>query len=201
MKLMNERGSLWINHYELNRDEFCKIKAVLFGKAKVFDALSIDTETVPSVRQFEWNIAGDSYQQLKYLPVSGHIVSPQFTYNVVTDSKSHLIKFHSRFYGQYSERDPQCAIFLEIDDMPDSVKRLRIEVDMKCDKNNRFRQLLRTRVLSKDQRITGFITFHNREIGQNTRMDWIFAVKMFDAEMEIVDEDEEYLRDLYQIFA
>lgn len=78
--------------------------------------------------------------------------------------------------------------------MHDEVKRLRIEVDMKCNKNQPFRQLLRTRVLSKEQRVTGFVTFDRREVDENEKMDWLFAMKILN--VENVDEEEEILRDL-----
>ena len=187
-----------MNHNELDREELSEIKAVLFGDGKVFDALSIDKETIPSVQQFQWIIAGDVYEELRALPVSEYIVSPQFAYDVETGSDRHRIMFHFRFYRQYSVDDPQCAIFLEIDEMSDEVKRLRVEVDMKCDKKKRFRQLLRTRILSQKQRVTGFVTFHHREVDRNEKMDWMFAVKMFSAEK--VDDEEQFLRDLYGSF-
>ena len=119
---------------------------------------------------------------------------------MVAGSDGYRIPFHFRFYGQYSEQDPQCAIFLEIDEIPDEVKRVRVEVDMKCNKKKQFRQLLRTRVLSAEQRVTGFVTFHHRQIDENESMKWIFAMKILDVEEADVDEEEEYLQDLYRIF-
>ena len=194
--MMKEAGTLWINHIELNREEFSEIKAALFEDGKVFDVQSIDKDAIPSVRQFQWNIVGRAYKKLRLLPVSKYIVSPSLVYDVLTGFDRHRITFHFRFYRQYSEEEPQCAIFLEIDEMPDDVKRLRVEIDMKCDKEKRFRQLLRTRVLSKEQRVTGFITFHHREIEANEKMEWLFAVKMFNAEVFEVDEEEEFLMEL-----
>lgn len=197
MRVMKEKGTLWLNHIELDRMEFREIKMVLF---EVFDALSIDKESIPWVPVFPWTIAGVDYEELKALSVSGHIVSPQFVYGVA-GTALHRITFHFKFYGQYSAEDPQCAIFLEIEEIPPEVKRLRIEVDMKCNKRKPFRQLLRTRFSSKEppeDRGKGFVTFHHRELDENSKMEWIFAVKMFNAQE--IDEEEEYLRNLYRNF-
>ena len=194
---MKEKGTLWINHYELDREEFSGIKEILFGEGKVFDALSIDKETIPSVQQFNWIIDGNTYQKLKALSASRYISSPQFVYDAPTGSDRHRITFRFRFYRLYSEANPQCAIYLEIEEMPRGVQRLRIEVDMKCDKKKKFKQLLRTRVLSTKQRVTGFVIFDHREVDENERMEWMFAVKMFNVD---VNEEEAYLRDLYQTF-
>merc|ERR1711879_158309 len=46
MKAMMESGTLWMNHYELDRKEYSSIKAVLFGNRKIFDFLSIDKERI-----------------------------------------------------------------------------------------------------------------------------------------------------------
>ena len=112
------------------------------------------------------------------LPESEYITSPRF----VSAVGGHRISFHFRFYGKYSEEEPQCAVFLEIVEMPDELKRVRIEVDMKCIKQRPFRQLLRTRVLSKGRRVTGFHVFGHEELERNESMEWLFAVKMFMAE-------------------
>ena len=189
-----------MNHDELNRQEFRGIKEILFGDGKVFDTLSIDKKSIPSIRKFQWTFTGGVYGRLRSLPVSKYITSPQLVYSAVVGADHHRILFHFRFYGRYSESDPQCAIFLEIDEIPEEVRRLRVEIDMKCDKKQKFRQLLRTRVLSKEQKVIGFCTFDHRELQRNEKMDWTFAVKMFNVEKEDVDEEEEYLRELYQIF-
>ena len=189
-----------MNHSELDREEFVEIKTALFGDGKVFDALSIDKESIPSVQQFQWIITRVHYNQVIDLPVSEYIVSPQFVYDITTGPKCFLVMFHFRFYARYTVEDPQCAIFLEIDKIPDEVKRLRIGIDMKCDKKRPFRQLLRTHISSGQQRVTGFVTFHHRELELNQKMNWMFAVKMWNAEVVEEAENDEYLRDLYHIF-
>ena len=194
MRVMKEKGTLWMNHHELDREELREIRTILFGTGKVFDALSIAKYSIPTVQQFQWTIADNAYDALMAISVAEYVKSPQFLYYVAAGSDGYRISFHFRFYRQYLVEDPQCAIFLEIDEMPDEVKRLRIEVDMKCNKNQPFRQLLRTRVLSKEQRVTGFVTFDRREVDENEKMDWLFAMKILN--VENVDEEEEILRDL-----
>ena len=150
MRVMKEMGSLWMNENELNKKEFAGIKELLFGGGKIFDALSIDRESIPSVQHFRWNIAGDDYEKLKTLAVSKYILSPQFVYFMKPISNVYRIPFCFRFYGQYSAAESQCAIFLEIDEMLEEVKRLQVEVDMKCIKRQLFRQLLRNRMVNKE---------------------------------------------------
>ena len=203
MKVMKERGTLWMNHNELDREKLNEIKAILFGTDKVFDALSIDKDTIPPVTQFQWTISGGVHDELMALSASRYIVSPQFAYDLTTGSDHHRITFHFRFYRQHSVENPQCAIFLEIDEMPNELKRLRVEVDMKCDKKKRFRQLLGTHVMTKEQRIIGFNTFDHREVERNNKMEWFFAVKILNAEtnkLQPLEDGEEYLKDLYHIF-
>ena len=200
MRAMKERGTLWLNHNELSRMEFGAIKALLFGSDKLFDVLSIEKESIPSVQHFQWTIVGDAYEELTTVPVSEYIVSPEFTYYVETktDTDCRRIFFHFRFYRQYSVENPQCAIFLEITKIPDEVKRLRIEIDMKCNKKRQFRQLLRARVLDKDHQITGFVTFPHQQLDEEEEIEWMFAMKILNT--EAADVDEGYLKDLYQIF-
>ena len=62
MRVMKEKGTLWINHHELDRDELREIRTILFGTGKVFDALSIGKVfdalpiakySIPTVQQFQ----------------------------------------------------------------------------------------------------------------------------------------------------
>merc|ERR550525_1775718 len=201
MKAMMERGTLWMNHQELDRREYSSIKAVLFGNGKLFDVLSIDKEGIPMVLEHQWMITGSDYDELKALTATEYTTSPPFIYEMSSGLDHHRITFHFRFYGQYSVEEPQCAIFLELDDIPNGVKRIRIEIDMKCHKKRNFRHLLRSRILSKEQRTAGYITFDHEEVERNEMMQWVFGVKVFKVDKHVVDEEEEYLRDFIEIFA
>jgi len=197
---MMKRGTLRVNHDELDRKEYSSIKAILFGNNQIFDVLSIDKERIPMVQQYQWMITGSVYEDLKALPIAEYITSPQFVYDVINESDHHQITFHFRFYSRYSVKEPQCAIFLELDDIPDGVKRLRIEIDMKCYKKKDFRHLLRSRDLSAELKTVGFLTFDHDELRKNGMMQWVFGVKVLNVDKVVVDEEEEYLRDLHQIF-
>ena len=197
---MKERGTMWINHDELGREDLRDIKSVLFGPGNVFDALSIDQETIPSVQQFVWIISGTAYAKLRSLSASEYIISRQFVCDVVSELSEYRVAFHFRFYRQYSADERLCAVFVKIDQFPVEVKRLRIEIDMKWDKKKLFKRLLRTRILSQEHKVIGFVTFDHREVGENQKMEWVFAVKMFSVETAEVDEEDEYLQDLYRIF-
>ena len=196
---MSQNGTLWINHQELGKVEFGEIKAALFGDGKLFDFMGIDKESIPSVQQHRWMIEGDEYEELKGLAASEYVVSPSFRYDVKGQC---VISFHFRCYGRYSEDDPQCAIFFEITGMPDDMKRLRVEVDIKCVKNQEFRQLLKTRVLTKEMNYCGFQAFEYEELDKNECIEWVFGVKIFKIEHYAVmdDVEEQYLEDLYQYF-
>merc|ERR1719433_484918 len=65
MKAMMKRGTLWMNHYELDRREYSSIKAILFGNGKLFDVLSIDKERISVVQQYQWMITGSVYKNLE----------------------------------------------------------------------------------------------------------------------------------------
>ena len=62
------------------------------------------------------------------------------------------------------------------------MKQLRIEVDIKCKKNKVYRQLLKTRILTKEKGICGFQTFGHKELDANEGIEWLFGVKIFEAE-------------------
>ena len=49
-------------------------------------------------------------------------------------------------------------------------------------------------MVSKEQRVTGFVTFNVDELFKNEEMEWIFAVKMYNAEVATKEEQEELLR-------
>merc|ERR1719433_1399376 len=82
MKAMMKRGTLWMNHQELDRREYSSIKAVLFGNCKLFDVLSIDKEGIPMVHEYQWMITGSDYDDLKALTATEYITSPPFIYEM-----------------------------------------------------------------------------------------------------------------------
>ena len=115
---------------------------------------------------------------MKTLAVSKYVRSRKFHY--VVDSK-YQIPFHLRFYRQYSEDKPNCAVYFEIDPWPKSIRRVSIEVDFKCCKKPKgtFVQILQEKTLTADERISGFQTFGHEEVESCESMEWIVAVKMY----------------------
>ena len=197
LKLSAQRGTLWINEHELERAEYREIKAALFGDGKLFDALSIDKESIPSVQEYRWRIGGDEYEQLRALSVAEYASSPLFRYDV---NGEYDISFHLRCYGQFTADNPQCAVFVEIDEMPDSLKALRIEVDFKAKMASKeHRQLLKTKMLTKEKRVCGFQMFDSEQLDSNTEIEWVIGVKIFSAEHAENHEEEQYYRDLYRV--
>ena len=207
--MMQQRGGLWINHHELDKKPYSKIKDILFGEGKLFDLLGINKDDIPSVQQYQWTLQGDEYQQVKNMEFSAYKSSPCFVYSV--DSQC-LIPFHLRCYGKYKAHNPQCAIFVEVEEFPENIRKLRIEVDIKCTLSTEeadgkkkglkiHRQLLKTQILSRDRSVCGFQLFDYQQLIGHTSLEWMIGVKILRAEEFEYDEQEEYLKDLYQIFS
>ena len=197
IKMKNQNGALWLNHDDLDKDKYRDIKMALLGEGKLFDLLSIDKEHVPSVQQYRWKIDGAEYETMRSLPVSDYVTSVEHQY--IVDGVG-AISFHFRCYGCYSADNPQCAIFLKFDGIPDNLECLRIEVDIKCVKNKIFRQLLTTRILTKDRNYCGFQAFECAELDENECIEWVFGVKIFKIKQYAVEREleEQYLMDLYK---
>ena len=209
MMVLHQRGSLWLNHRELEKKQYLQIKEALHGDGKLFDLWGINKEDIPSVRPYQWTIEGYEYQELRNLVVSEYAFSPSFVYPLSSDD---LISIRLRCYGQYIEDSPKCAIFIEIEDFPESVEKLRIEADIKCTlyrggvhgkkkKSMEHKQLLKTQILSRSSSVCGFQLFDHEELIDNESLEWMVGVKILRADHFVYDEHEEYLKDLYQILA
>ena len=205
MKVRYNSGSLWVNRHDLNKNELSDIREAIFGKGMLFDNVSIDKSEINEVQQYEWTIDGDEYEKCKGLAVSEKIESPRFVYNVNGDC---IVHFHFNFYGHIDFEGKQyCGIFVEIDEMPVNVKRMKIEIDMKCNEKKKYRQLMRRQVLTQDERVCGFHVFETAELEKNDSLKWIFAVKIFNVKMTNIDdangdeENENEWNDLYKTLA
>merc|ERR1712154_489787 len=113
------------------------------------------------------------------------------------------VSFHFRFYCRYTSDDPRCALFLEIDDIPDTMKVLRAEVDIKCIKKKVYQQLLNAYICTGKSKLFGFQTFPYAELDCNDSFLWRFAVKI-SAErrgLSELDEADQYLFELTQRFS
>ena len=110
------------------------------------------------------------------------------------------ISFHLRCYGQFTADNPQCAVFVEIDEMPDSLNSLRIEVDFKAKMASKeHRQLLKTKMMTKEKRVCGFQMFDSEQLDSNTEIEWVIGVKIFSAEHAAHHKEEQYYKDLYRV--
>ena len=188
MKKQSENDNIWINHHDLDRKENLDIKVALFGEGMLFDRLSIDKSRINAVQQYEWKIEGDEYTKCKELAALDHVQSPSFVYNIASDC---VICFHFNFYARMSFEDEEyCGIFVEIDEMPEDIKRLDIEVDIKCNEKRAYRQLMRDQKLTQKKRVCGFRIFATKVLDSNTYFDWIFGVKIFNLKMTETDDGE-----------
>ena len=180
-----------MNYDDLDRQKNIDIKSTLFGDGMLFDCLSIDKSKINAVQQYEWNIEGDEYQKCKELAVSEYAQSPRFAFIVDGDS-DRCIHFHFNFYGRMTFDDKEyCGIFVEIYEMPEDIKAINIEVDIKCNEKKSYRQLLRDQKLTQKKRICGFRIFPAKALDNNLCFKWIFGVKIFNLKVIEMDGDHE----------
>ena len=175
MRQRLELKTIWLNEVDLAKDENISLKNALLGKGKLLDFMRLSKDQIRYVLHKQWVIEGKEYEELKSKPSSEYISSPHYKYDV--DKKCGIL-FRFRCYGRYSAADPHCAIFLEINHMPQNVKNLRIEVDIKCIKKKEYRQLLRRKAL-RNGKTYGFKCFEHSELEHNSRLQWMFGIKIF----------------------
>lgn len=212
IKVLHQKGTLWLNHYELNKKQYLKVKDALLGEGKLFDLWGINKAGIPCVQHYQWLLEGDEYQELKDLDVLVHVKSPSFVYSVHSEFK---IPFHLRCYAKYTKYSPQCAIFVEIEEFPKNVKKLRIAADIKGTlykggkadgkkmKSKEHIQSLNTQILTPEKKICGFQLFDYQQLTSIDieSLEWMIGVKILRAEHFEYDEAEEHLRDLYHLLS
>lgn len=187
MKSMMESGDLWINRKEIDKPEMSKIRDILFGDEFTDIPGMIALDEVNWVQEYQWWIGCDDYQSMLNLQLSDFIESPIYRYSLDEEND---IAFRFRMYGQHSEDILRCAIYLEMMGMPEQVKRLRIEVDIKCLKMKDFegtvffRHWLKPQIISKVGDTRGFQCFEREEIEGKESLQWVFGVKVFKVEMK-----------------
>ena len=188
MKSQSEMDNIWVNHSDLDRKENVDIKMALFGEGMLLDRLTIDKNRINAVQQFQWRIDGDEYQECKEHGASDYVLSPPFEFDMGSDD---VIHFHFNFYGRMKFEDKEyCGIFVEIDEMPEDIKRFNIEVDIKCNDKKAYRHLIRDQKLTPKKRICGFRIFTTTELDKNEFFEWTFGVKIFKIKMSETEDDE-----------
>ena len=60
---MHRRGTLWLNHHELEKKPYFKIRDALLGEGKLFDSWGINKEDIPAVQQFQRRIERADYEK------------------------------------------------------------------------------------------------------------------------------------------
>ena len=190
MKKQSENDNVWINHYDLDRKQNLDMKNALFGESMLFDRLSIDKGKINKVQQFEWKIDEDKFEKCLELGESECTRSPHFVYNIGSDR---VIRFHFNFYARMSFDDEEhCGIFVEIENMPEDMKRFNIDVDIKCNEKKAYRQLMRDQELTQKKRMCGLRIFKTSTLQSNSSLEWTFGVKIFNLKMIEMDEDHLY---------
>ena len=179
LQMLNASESIWINFNELYQSKYNSVKKALFGRNKLFESLGIDAAKINLVQQFEWVIQREELQNLKDAESGNFILSPSYQY--MFDGRDTIL-FHMICYGKYSEESPNCAIFVKFDVFPKSMKRLRIEIDIKCHKKKEYRRLLKTQSLSPEHPSTGFQAFRFEKLSQNKSIRWVLGMKIFKTE-------------------
>ena len=185
LKTLNDTESIWINYDDLERAKYRPIKAALFEKGQLFDCLGIETARIRPVHEHQWNIVDQECETLKALEAGTHILSPAFQY--VLDSGVTLT-YHFRCYAKYSQASHQCAFFVVFDEFPESVKRMRVEMDIQCHKKKKYGHLLKTQTLTEQDRVAGFQAFAYEELERNESIVWRIGMKMINAKQYSEDE-------------
>ena len=197
MKAQYDDGSLWVNHHELDRKELGDIKNALFGTDMLFDHLSIDQSQIKSVQRYGWRIEGDEYEKCKAHTASEYMQSPKFEF--IVDEES-AVSFHFNFHGQLAGDNPYCGVFVEIDEMPEHMELVSIEVDMKCNDKKKYRQLMREQILTQTKRVCGCRVFETAEMDKNDFLQWAFGVKIFKTKVldsDVYEMEDAEFEDLY----
>ena len=188
MRKHSDDGNVWLNRHDLDCEEHRDVQRALLGDGMLFDRLSIDKSNINAVEQYEWTIAGDEYEKCKELAASEYVKSPQNEYHIASDC---IIYFHFNFYGRMTFEDKEyCGVFVEIDEMPDYIKGIDIEVDIKCNEKKAYRQLLRDQKLTQKKRICGFRIFRTSVLDNNSCFEWTFGVKIFNMKTMETDHEE-----------
>ena len=191
MKKQYNDCNVWLNYHDLDRKENMDIKSTLFGDGMLFDCLSIDRSKINAVQQYEWKIEGDDYRTCKEHAASEYVQSPAFVF-IVDDDSDRCLHFHFNFYGRMSFEDKEyCGIFVDIDEMPEDIKAINIEVDIKCNDKKAYGQLLRDQKLTQKKRICGFRIFPAKALDNNSCFEWLFGVKIFNLKVIEMDADDE----------
>ena len=185
MQALSDAKSIWINYDDLEQAKYGALKVALFGKRQLFECLDIKTSNIRPVHEHQWEIADGEYETLKELNAGTHLVSPAFEY--VLDSGV-TIAYHFRCYAKYSLTSPKCAFFVAFDEFPESVKRLRIEVDVQCYKKKKYEHLLKTQTLTEQDRVAGFQAFAYDELERNESIAWRIGIKVVNVKQHSGDE-------------
>ena len=175
-----------MNHHDLNNEQLSDIRNELLGKNMMFDRLYIDQSRIKSVEQYKWKIEGDEYEKCKAHSTSQYVQSPRFEYA----NSGYSISFHFNFYGRICSDDKEyCGIFVELDEMPEDIKRIEIEVDIKCNEKKAYRHLIRDQQLTREKRRCGFRIFMTSALDKNECFEWTFGVKIFNVKITGNDDD------------
>lgn len=163
---------------------------MLMDDGKLFDHLGIDKTKIKYTQQYEWNIK-HQYEQFRNLKPRPYVESPSYKY--ITGE--HEIKFHFKCYGRYSDKFPNCAFFLYLDDYPQNMEGVSIEMDLLCEKKKEYRHLISTQWLSPTNRFCGCQTFPYTDLQNNESIKWKIAMKLHEIQFIADDQDGEVILD------
>eukprot|EP01084_Bolivina_argentea_P279823 478435_1 len=170
---------LWINMQQLNQIEHLQLNKLLctFDNESFFPKYNINRSDINDVKQYEWNICGDSYKQFIEMKPRQYIESNTYEYDINNEEK---IKIHFECCSKYSDTKLKCALFLCLDELPMDIEEIRIAFDVLCDKKTKYRHLMPKQWLSYRKRYCGFKTFAFNYLGKNESISWIIGVKIIE---------------------
>eukprot|EP01083_Nonionella_stella_P087501 243483_1 len=178
-----KKDTIWLNEQELMKYE--QIKERFMGSGQLFDRFGVDKVAIQYAQQYEWNIAGDEYQTFLKKKPREYIQSPSYTYT----AREFEIAFHFRSNAKLSDSCDQCAFFLHLESMDDSIEGISIELDVLCDKKQQYRHLLSTQWLTPTKKYCGFQTFPYDDLKKNTSVKWKVALKVHGLQFKTSDVD------------
>jgi len=175
IRLKESRGKLWMNQSEMNKPELSNIGQILISMF----------ENVNWVQEYQWTIKADQCSNLRTREgVDNYVMSNFFRFESGADN----IDFQFRFY--VDPGDGMMSIFIVIE-LPNKIKSLRVEMDMKCLSENGeqiFQQWLKPKVISKEKLQSGIRCFHRNILQESMSLKWVFGVKIFDLKKYYLEE-------------
>eukprot|EP01084_Bolivina_argentea_P049309 90703_1 len=185
-----KNSMIWINKHDYDKLNYQQLKDILAldGPGLFWSKSGIKLENVNFVKEFQWCINSDVYQQFLQKKVREYVESEQYEYHINENDK---VIFHLECCRQYSGQSQKCAFFLHLDALPKHIEAIQVEYDLICSYDNiiQYQQVMLPHMMSTPQYIDennnykqyfGSQLFCSTELIQNktNKLLWKVAVKI-----------------------